>query len=71
MYKTNNYELYFAMNKEGSFLFNTGDYSKNKLAWAKIGHLRAAFKKNRINEEEYEIYRIKIENGETILERVN
>lgn len=70
MYKKEDKELYFAINKKDKTLFNSGGLYKNKISWTKLYHLKGIFKKEEINIKDYDLYKIFIENGVPVLDKV-
>lgn len=63
-------ELYFAINKNTEEIFNSTGFYSNKISWAKLGHLKGIFKRNKLNEEDYKIYRISVSKGTPILFKI-
>ena len=63
-------ELYFAINKNTGDIFNSTVFYSNKISWAKLGHLKGIFKRNKLNEEDYKIYRISVSDGTPMLFKI-
>lgn len=63
-------ELYFAINKNTEEIFNSTGFYSNKISWAKLGHLKGIFKRNKLNEEDYKIYRISVSEGIPMLFKI-
>lgn len=60
-------EMYFAVNKNTKEIFNSSDFYKNKISYAKIGHLKGIFTRYKLDINEYDFYKVIIENGIPIL----
>lgn len=68
----NNKELYFAVNKNTGEILNTGWCGyKNKVSWVELSHLKGIFTRNKINKKDYNVYRVFVENGVPVLDRVD
>ncbi len=66
-----NKELYFAINKNTREIFNTGYKGfKNKISWTELKHLKAIFTTHGIDKKDYDFYKIFVENGVPILDRI-
>lgn len=66
-----NKELYFAINKNTKEIFNTGWCGyKNKVSWVELSHLKAIFTRHNIDKKDYNFYKIFVENGAPVLDKV-
>ncbi len=63
-------ELYFAINKNTGEIFNSTGFYSNKISWAKLGHLKGIFKRNKLNEEDFKIYRISVSDSTPMLFKI-